>query len=50
MNILPTDNHLQGDFSILKSNDELMIGGYASIEIVDKQKQRKLIEVFAKGH
>jgi len=37
MNILPTDNHLQGDFSILKSNDELMIGGYASIEIVDKQ-------------
>ena len=37
MNILPTDNHLQGDFSILKSSDELMIGGYASIEIVDKQ-------------
>ncbi len=25
------------DFSILKSNDDLMIGGYASIEIVDKQ-------------
>ena len=24
-------------FSILKSNDDLMIGGYASIEIVDKQ-------------
>ena len=25
------------DFTILKSNDDLMIGGYASIEIVDKQ-------------
>ena len=25
------------DFKIIKSNDELMIGGYASIEIVDKQ-------------
>ncbi len=25
------------DFNILKSNDDLMIGGYASIEIVDKQ-------------
>lgn len=25
------------DFSILKSQDDLMIGGYASIEIVDKQ-------------
>ena len=25
------------DFSILKSNQDLMIGGYASIEIVDKQ-------------
>jgi len=25
------------DFSILKSGDDLMIGGYASIEIVDKQ-------------
>ena len=25
------------DFSILKGNDDLMIGGYASIEIVDKQ-------------
>ena len=24
-------------FNILKSNDDLMIGGYASIEIVDKQ-------------
>ena len=26
-----------GDFRILKSQDDLMIGGYASIEIVDKQ-------------
>jgi len=26
-----------GDFHILKSQDDLMIGGYASIEIVDKQ-------------
>ena len=25
------------EFEILKSSDELMIGGYASIEIVDKQ-------------
>ena len=25
------------DFKIIKSNDDLMIGGYASIEIVDKQ-------------
>ena len=25
------------DFTILKSNQDLMIGGYASIEIVDKQ-------------
>ena len=25
------------DFLILKSQDDLMIGGYASIEIVDKQ-------------
>ena len=25
------------DFRILKSQDDLMIGGYASIEIVDKQ-------------
>ena len=25
------------EFNILKSNDDLMIGGYASIEIVDKQ-------------
>jgi len=28
---------VQGDFDILKSSDDLMIGGYASIEIVDKQ-------------
>jgi len=27
----------EDEFEILKSNDELMIGGYASIEIVDKQ-------------
>jgi HK97 family phage prohead protease len=27
----------ENDFHILKSNDNLMIGGYASIEIVDKQ-------------
>ena len=25
------------DFHILKSQDDLMIGGYASIEVVDKQ-------------
>lgn len=29
--------HNNMDFSILKSQDDLMIGGYASIEIVDKQ-------------
>ena len=26
------------EFNILKSNDDLMIGGYASIVIVDKQQ------------
>ena len=31
------ENTNRGDFNILKSNDDLMIGGYASIEIVDKQ-------------
>ncbi len=31
------DNTNRGDFNILKSNDDLMIGGYASIEVVDKQ-------------
>ena len=29
-------NHTE-DLRILKSNDSLMIGGYASIEVVDKQ-------------
>jgi len=37
MNDLTTEHQVSGDFSILKSNDDLMIGGYASIEIVDKQ-------------
>ena len=37
MRSLDMDTNVQGDFSILKSNDDLMIGGYASIEIVDKQ-------------
>ena len=37
MRNLDMDTNVQGDFSILKSNDDLMIGGYASIEIVDKQ-------------
>ena len=27
----------ENDFQILKAQDDLMIGGYASIEIVDKQ-------------
>ena len=27
----------ENDFTILKSNADLMIGGYASIEMVDKQ-------------
>ena len=27
----------ENDFHILKAQDDLMIGGYASIEIVDKQ-------------
>ena len=30
-------SHRENDFQILKSQDDLMIGGYASIEIVDKQ-------------
>ena len=30
-------SHSENDFQILKSQDDLMIGGYASIEIVDKQ-------------
>tara|TARA_R110000744_G_scaffold14040_5_gene40302 strand:- start:2466 stop:3668 length:1203 start_codon:yes stop_codon:yes gene_type:complete len=30
-------SHRENDFHILKSQDDLMIGGYASIEIVDKQ-------------
>ena len=29
--------HKENDFTILKSNTDLMIGGYASIEMVDKQ-------------
>jgi HK97 family phage prohead protease len=29
--------HRENDFQIIKSQDDLMIGGYASIEIVDKQ-------------
>ena len=37
MNDLTMEHQVSGDFSILKSNDDLMIGGYASIEIVDKQ-------------
>ncbi len=37
MRTLLKTNGDDGDFSILKSNDDLMIGGYASIEIVDKQ-------------
>ena len=37
MRTLLKTNGNDGDFSILKSNDDLMIGGYASIEIVDKQ-------------
>jgi HK97 family phage prohead protease len=37
MQTLLKTNGDDGDFSILKSNDDLMIGGYASIEIVDKQ-------------
>ena len=37
MRTLLKSNGDDGDFKILKSNDDLMIGGYASIEIVDKQ-------------
>jgi len=37
MRTLLKSNGDDGDFTILKSNDDLMIGGYASIEIVDKQ-------------
>lgn len=37
MQTLLQTNGDDGDFTILKGNDDLMIGGYASIEIVDKQ-------------
>jgi len=37
MQTLLQTNGDDGDFMILKGNDDLMIGGYASIEIVDKQ-------------
>jgi len=33
------------DFTILKGSDDLMIGGYASIEIVDKQNDLITLKV-----